>query len=340
MPGEFRKTEVFENHIVITYTVDDSHEGWRADQYLKDLYWRKSRNQLQKAIDAGLITMPNKRLKASTNLLRGDTISVITPKRGEEPEVNPDFKVLYEDEHLMVIDKPGNLPVHPAGRYLFGNLLTILRNQRPDWIAEDRNFYLIHRLDRETSGVLILGKQKPVAKNLTDQFFDRTTEKRYFAIVDGHPEADAFTVDADIGPAGSEIRLKMAAYPAGTGASLPESGIQHALTHFKVLQRTRRYSLVECKLETGRQHQIRVHLHHAGFPVLGDKLYGVNEAAFLEFMNNNREMTESLREQFKIERHALHSRSLKFFHQPLNKWMQIESPLPQDMQEVLDADRT
>ncbi|MBI3541749.1 MAG: RluA family pseudouridine synthase [Deltaproteobacteria bacterium] len=338
MPGQLRRRELIDGTFVVTHTIDDSHDGWRADNYLRAVYKHFSRNKLQNLIDEGRIQMPSKRLKASTTLRPGDEIKVLT-EQTEEPPVDLNFGTLYEDDHVLVIDKPGNLPVHPAGKFLFNTLLMRLRQTR------GRNYHLIHRLDRETSGVLLLAKDPETAGQLVKQFRERRTEKRYWAVCEGHPLEDAFTVDADIGSAiNSEIRLKMQAFPKGTSE-------MDALTHFKTLARAPRgVSLIDCKLETGRQHQIRVHLAYKGHPVVGDKLYGAGDQAFLDHIHRAQWVKKKLIEkgiwaetpdedEVSAEtggsRQALHSRYLKFWYERRDCWLEVESPLPKDMEALL-----
>lgn len=340
MPGEFRKREVIGDKFVVTYTIDDSHDGFRADAFLKSLYTRQSRAQLQKAIDEGRVSSltPTRRLKASTTLRAGDQIQVFTPKHDGEPIVDTRYKILFEDEHLIVVDKPGNLPVHPAGRFLFNTLVMAMRNDRPECVApdEERDFYLIHRLDRETSGVIVLAKRRPIAKALIEQFFERQTEKHYWAVAQGEILDDEFEVVNDIGPAqGSEVRLKMQTFPQGTYLTKPDSGIQSAHTIFTVKKRANGKTLLSCELKTGRQHQIRVHLAHVGHPVVGDKLYGGREDLFLKYVESGSVMNDEMLDTLEIERHALHSRSLKFQHPVSGEWMEIESELPADMAELI-----
>ena len=330
MPGEYRKTELINGVVVTTHVVDDSHDGWRADNYLRTQYKYFSRNRLQNLIDDGRIVMPNKRLKAATTLHSGDLIRVITEETSE-PCVDAKYKIIYEDAYLIVIDKPGNLPVHPAGKFLFNTLLMALRKDRVEWLTKGHDFFLIHRLDRETSGVILLAKTREMAGMLVKEFRERRTDKRYWAVTSGHCKEESFSVDADIGSAkNSPIRLKMAAFPKGQGELA-------SLTHFKVLRRGNGVDLVDCKLMTGRQHQIRVNLAYAGVPIVGDKLYGKHAEDGEIFLNHiyGQDLSGEQRCQLVLERHALHSRYLKFFHSPLNKWVEVESPLPKDMEHLL-----
>ncbi len=340
MPGEFRKRELLDNQVIVTYCIDDSHEGTRADQFLKKQYRSKSRNEIQKAIDEGRITIKGKRLKSSTTLHPGDEIKVITPRDAHEPVVDVKYSILYEDDFFIVVDKPGNLPVHPAGRFVFNTLVMALRRERADWVTphlkgeeEERDFFLIHRLDRETSGAIILAKTKPMARFMINEFFDRKTKKKYFAIARGTIPENQFTVDADIGPARGEVRLQMLTYPKDTSHS--DTEIQNACTHFQVLERKNNFTLLDCELLTGRQHQIRVHLRHHGYPVVGDKLYGGREDLFLRYIEDG-VFTDEMKQILGLERHALHSRFLSFYHPILRREISVESPLPLDMQALLN----
>lgn len=338
MPGEYRTRELIDDLLVVTHHIDDSHDGWRADAFLKTQYKHFSRNQLHGLIEQGRIRIvrasiglaEEASIKPSSPVRMGDKIKVSTQRRfQDEPKVDMNYSILFEDDDVLVINKTGNLPVHPAGKFLFNTLLMQLRKERPEWKGEGRDFYLIHRLDRETSGVLLMAKTHVMAGELVKQFRERKTEKRYYAVVLGHCKDETFTVDADLGSApNSHIRLKMAAFPKGTGE-------MDALTHFQVIKRGKSVDLVDCKLETGRQHQIRVHLSYAGNPVVGDKLYGHDDNIFLDHINR-RPLSDETRFQLRIERQALHSRYLKFFHKPLGKWMEVEAPLPKDMAALLE----
>ena len=342
MPGEFRTRELKDDLLIVTHTIDDSHDGWRADSFLKLQYKHFSRNQLHGLIDEGRILIVRSSighaddvespLKASTTVRMGDKVRVLTKRAFmDEPAVDFKYKILFEDDTILAIDKPANLPVHPAGKFLFNTLLMQLRRERADWLAKGHDFFLIHRLDRETSGVILLAKTSAAAGLLVKQFRERQTEKRYFAIAAGHCPEMKFTVDADMGSdRNSLIRLKMAAFPKGQGEL-------DALTHFEVVKRGENADLIDCKLETGRQHQIRVHLAYVGHPVVGDKLYGTqdfDEQIFLDHINR-RPLSEETWGKLKIDRHALHSRYLRFYHDTQGKWIELESPLPPDMERLL-----
>lgn len=333
MPGEYRKRELIDDVLVVTHVVDNQHDGWRVDNYLRKLYKHYSRARIQRFIEEGRIAMHGKKLKPSTTIRPGDRVHLSTKMSpAQEPEVNLQYKVLFEDEHLLVVDKPGNLPVHPAGRFFFNTLLMALRQDRQDWTATGNDFYLVHRLDRETSGVIVLGKTSEAASKLWHQFSKRNTEKRYYAVVHGHCTEKTFSVEADLGSdKSSAIRLKMAAFPKGQGE-------MEALTHFEVLLASENFTLLDCKLETGRQHQIRVHIAHAGHPIVGDKLYGGDETIFLDHIGT-KAIDPMRRQTLLLDRHALHSRYLRFYHDLAGRWIEVESSLPSDIQKLLDSDR-
>lgn len=281
---------------LVTHTVGSRSAGIRLDRFLMERYRRRSREQIKRAIESGAVTIQRAgvphlslgRIKASSALYPGDVVAVLSVRK-PEPEVNFDYKILYEDEHIAVIDKPPNLPVHPAGRYFFHTLLVHLKTQgfKQDLEAE-RRFFLVHRIDKETSGVLLLAKTKEACNHLTAQFRNRQTEKYYLAIVRGVPDRAEFEIDAPIGkPRGARVGLKMYALPESEGG-LP------SLTRFKIVESRGSFTLLACYPKTGRQHQIRAHADIAGYPLVGDKVYGLTEEEVLALLEGHREMREDL----------------------------------------------
>jgi RluA family pseudouridine synthase len=334
MPGFFRKREWTESHYLITYIVDDSNKGLRLDLYLKKHYTNRSRNWIHHLIHSSLVLVNDKPSKPSYKLKPGEIIKIFIEKNTKEPEINREYKIVFEDKDIMVINKPGNLPVHPAGSYLFNTLISLLKleNQAPN-----QDYYLIHRLDRETSGLIVLGKNSKSANLLIQQFLKRTPIKRYYAIVQGRVQEDEFSIDADIGPAlNSKIRLKMQAYPKGTYLTNTIEGVMPALTHFKVLKRMHSTTLLDCKLETGRQHQIRVHLAYKGYPVLGDKLYNGDDSIFLSFLE--KKLTEEeVTQILGFHRHALHAYYLSFEHPRTREKLKFEIDLSDDLKQLISS---
>lgn len=331
---------VSDSHYLVTYEV--RQYGVRLDKFLKEHYRKRSREQLKKVIESGAITIQRMqsphltvgKLKPSLELIPGDEVFVMTERR-EEPAVCFDYTINYEDEVLFIINKPANLPVHPAGRYFFNTLLTHLKTQgHKTPLKADVQWYLAHRIDKETSGVLCLCKDKDASISLAAQFADRTTEKTYLAIARGHTPPE-FTVDLAMKRSDSSmIALKMMIAPESAGGMT-------AKTHFKRLGTYSHpihgpFSLVECHPKTGRQHQIRLHLDTAGFPIVGDKLYGMPEEEAVRFYERLR-LTPEAEAKLILPRHALHAAEIKFKHPVSKKEMHFKSPLPPDLQKFLDG---
>lgn len=336
--GEYRTRELFDDRFIITHTVDPSHAGLRADHFLKRCLRSKSRAFIQKAIERGSIALKPRavgespQFKPSTILRLGDEITITLLRDRTEPEVDFGYNVIFEDEFIMVIDKPGNLPVHPAGRFFFNTLLTRLRHDRAEDLKqiEDHDFFLPHRIDRETSGLMVIAKKSSIARMMVAKFFDHEVEKRYFAIVNGRVKEDTFTVRAHItNDMQSNVRLKMTTCPDHEGA--------HAVTHFKKIRHGKRFDLLDVRMETGRQHQIRVHLSSVGLPLVGDKLYGGHDKLFLDYLYDER-FSEMMQKILISPRHALHACYLAFQHPITKKMMTFESPLPPDLEALLQKD--
>ncbi|MGK5083382.1 RluA family pseudouridine synthase [Bdellovibrionota bacterium FG-1] len=322
---------------VVTHTVDRNQTGIRLDSFLKERYRRRSRETLKRAIDAGSIAVERNqgphvsvgRLKPSTQLIGGDEVLVVS-ERKPEPEVDFNYRILYEDDVLFIICKPANLPVHPAGRYFFNTLLVHLRTQgHLTPLKAEREYFLAHRIDKETSGVLVLTKDRAACAHITRQFADRMTQKRYLAITHGiAPES--FTVDQAMKRSTvSKVELKMMISPEAEGG-------QTAFTQFKRLSIHGQFSLVECLPKTGRQHQIRLHLESAGHPIVGDKLYGIDEDEAFRFFERQFISAEA-QAKLLLPRHALHAAAIEFEHPLTGIRMEFSAPLPEDLQAFLDG---
>ncbi len=333
---------------LVTHSVGPNQHGIRLDSFLKERYTKRSREQVKRAIDSGAVTIKREqgphlsvgRTKPSFNLVPGDEVLVLTERR-PEPEVSFDYQILYQDQYLFVINKPANLPVHPAGRYFFNTLLVHLKtNGHQDPLRLERDYFLAHRIDKETSGVLVLAKDKESCANITQQFAERTTQKRYLAIVRGICPAQ-FTVDAALKRAtNSLIEIKMALVPEGNGG-LP------AMTEFRRLKcfedsrftpGPEKYSLVECFPKTGRQHQIRIHLESVGHPIVGDKLYGLPETEAVRYYERQH-LSPEAEARLILKRHALHASSIQFAHPETDKRMVFTAPLPDELEKFLGGMR-
>ncbi len=330
--------ELTENRYLITHEVGPNRlgpRGTRLDHFLKEHYQHRSREKLKKDIDSGTVKLvrsskayaPVGRLKPSLQLMPGDEIQILTLRRPERP-VCFDYKILFEDEDVFVIEKPANLPVHPSGKYFFNTLLIHLRTEGfKNPLRMNREYFLVHRIDKETSGILVLAKNKETCAHLMNQFAVRSTEKYYFAIVYGITPEHFMVNRPLMRSPDSMIRLKMKV------ASENEKGLT-AETVFKRLENSSQFSLLECRPKTGRQHQIRVHLESAGFPIVGDKLYGIPEAEALRFYDRSI-LTAEAQAKLLLPRHALHSAEIQLTHPKTGKKMVFHSKLPNDLREFI-----
>ena len=326
---------------LVTWTVEPGEAGTRLDLFLKEKYRRLSREYLQRAVKDGSVTLNHKPSKPSQLLKVRDKVYVMSTNSGAEPPVNLNYKVVFEDEQILVIEKPGNLPVHPTGRYFFHTLLTQLRVENGNEVDQEKEFYLVHRIDRETSGLLVVAKNPEAAADLTLQWEKKGVEKAYLAIVKGRVEQDSFVVDAPLGSCPhSQIKLKMGVVEMGANGEplyLPKSEILPSRTAVEVVERVGNYTVVRCIPHTGRQHQIRVHLHHVGHPIVGDKLYGPGDDFFLRTMKET--MNVEVESGIELSRHALHAHKLAFRNPTTGEMMEFTSPLPAELDEFLQKVR-
>jgi 23S rRNA pseudouridine1911/1915/1917 synthase len=329
--------ELSENSYLVTHEVGPNQAGIRLDAFLKERYRRRSREQIKKAIESGAITVERTqgphltvgKLKPGSQLIPGDVVMVLS-ERKPEPEVDFNYRILHEDETLFIIDKPANLPVHPAGGYFFNTLLVHLRTEgHRNPLRAGREYFLIHRIDKETSGILVLAKDREVCTHLTRQFAERLTEKRYLAVVHGIPPEE-FEVDAPMRKSTTSlVGLKMEVAPKDAADGYP------AYTRFKRLEVCGSYSLVECFPKTGRQHQIRVHLDQVGHPIVGDKLYGRPDEDSARIYDR-KYLPRELEARLLLPRHALHAAGIRFTHPITGIKVEFSSGLPADLREFLD----
>lgn len=311
----------------LRYLVLPEEGGQRLDRLLaRVLFWR-SRASVQRLIDQGAVRVEGRPpARSGLKVRAGDLVTILLPPRPPLPAqaaAPGTLRVLFEDQWLIALDKPAGMAVHPAGRHLEGTLVGLLHQafRRSD-PAEDIVPRLCHRLDRETSGVILATKQETARHLLGRQFEERTIGKTYLAVVEGTPDPPAGIVDWPLAPdPGSRIRLKMVARRDGRGVP--------ALTRYKVARSSGGRALLEVTLGTGRQHQIRAHLSALGHPVVGDKIYGPDEAFFLEALAGR--LTEEASRRLVLPRHALHAWKLRFRHPATNQEMELQAPLPDDM---------
>ncbi|MCK5742554.1 MAG: RluA family pseudouridine synthase [Chlorobi bacterium] len=305
----------------ISSEIDESGQDIRIDVWLSKRFTYRSRHQWQAIIKDKNILINDKACSASTKLKTGDKVTFIPNK--EEPEVNTNFEVVFEDDYLLGINKPGRLPCHPAGPY-FKNTLWHLLSQKYE------NIHLVNRIDRETSGVVIIAKDGKTA----GQCVSKIMLKRYTVIVYGEfPDelmAEGFLYEnKTISPKNMKKVRKKRYF----SEKPPDCECETAKTMFKKLSFTNGLSVLEANLFTGRLHQIRATLCSLGFPVVGDKLYGPDEAIFIRFINDA--MTEEDHKKLLISRQALHSTQIILEHPITGKEVEINASLPPDMQNLV-----
>jgi len=322
--------------IEVPLEVESNLDGYRLDRFLKARIVRLSRERIQAIIARGQVRSACGRVitRASARVRVGQRLILLRPAPSE-PDVVLDYREVYRDEALLVLDKPAGLPVHPSARYHRHTLTALMRER----LGAGHGWEMAHRLDRETSGVMVFGRRRErpgrgaVASGgvLKRAFQERSVEKTYLAIVRGHI-TEPCLIDRPIGRAlGSAIQVKMAVLPEARGG-LP------ARTEVQPLRCVERLgeplSLLRCRPLTGRQHQIRVHLASCGAPVLGDKLYGVDDAAFLAVMENGRPIAE-LEAQVGFWRHALHAARIVLPHPGTGAQVVFEAPWPEELEALV-----
>lgn len=321
--------ELYEHHRI---KCDPGQQLLRIDKFLMDRIANVSRNRIQTAAHNGNILVNGKAVKPNYRVKPGDDISIVLPYPVREIELIAEdipLDIVYEDDYLILLNKPAGLVVHPGVGNFTGTLVNALlfhfgKLPHPKG-GEPVRPGLVHRLDKLTTGLMVIAKTEDALTNLARQFYDRTIERRYVALVWGDLEEDG-TITGNLGRSPKDRKV-MTVFPEGDHG-------KHAVTHYKVLERFGYVTLIECKLETGRTHQIRVHMKHIGHPLFNDQDYGGNRilkgtsfAKYKQFVENCFDL---------CPRQALHARSLAFTHPHTRKWFSFESELPSDMQAVIE----
>ncbi|MBP6874934.1 MAG: RluA family pseudouridine synthase [Candidatus Eisenbacteria bacterium] len=302
--------------------VDPLRAGVRLDLFLARRFTYRSRTQWGRIIREGRVTVNHGRVRPSRVLRAGDSIEYV-PLSRPEPPIDREIAILHADADLVAVAKSGNLPLHPSGRYFRHTLLHLLQSERPEW----ERLRVIHRLDRETSGVVVFGLSRAAAARVARQFHDRKVEKRYLALVWGEPAEERFTIDLPLGRARESLIRK--------AVGVREDGIP-ARTEVRLLHRGDGWAWVEARPLTGRLHQIRVHLKAAGLPIMGDKVYGPSERLFLKFVAGEA-FTASEQAALGMERQALHAYRLRIAHPRTGEACVFTAPLPRDLCAALAA---
>lgn len=323
--------DLYEHHRI---QVDKYQSLLRIDKFLMNRLQNVSRNRIQQAMEAASVLVNGKPVKSSYKVKPADIITVVLAHPPREIELYPDpipLEILYEDDELFVINKQAGLVVHPAYGHYRGTLVNgLVHRMYPDLdgkpIESDSvRPGLVHRIDKDTSGIIVVAKTEHALTHLAKQFYDRSIQRLYHALVWGDFEPQEGTIDVHIGRSPVDRKV-MVAYPDGSHG-------KHAVTHYKLLESLGYVSLIQCKLETGRTHQIRAHMKHIGHPLFSDETYGGRRIVKGTVFSRYRQFVENCFEI--MPRQALHARSLGFRHPADGRNMYFEVDPPDDFQQVV-----
>ena len=316
------------------FKIDKGQEPLRIDKFLMRRIEGATRNKLQQAINAGLVLVNGKEVRPNYKVRGMDEIIIYSDMSPEDTDVVPEqmpLNITYEDDDIMIINKPAGMVVHPGSGNYSGTLLNgiawYLQQNYPS-ISEETlpRFGLVHRIDKNTSGLLVLAKSEIAMRQLAKQFFDHTVKRQYLALVWGDMQDDKGTIIAHVGRH-QRFRKLFEAYPEGDHG-------KEAITHYKVIERFGYVTLVECVLETGRTHQIRVHMKYIGHPLFNDDFYGGDKIVKGTVYTKYKQFVDNC---FAIcPRQALHARTLGFIHPTTGKEIFFEAELPEDIKTVIE----
>ena len=324
---ELDNEELYEHY---RFTASDGQVPLRVDKFLMNFIENATRNKIQQAAKAGNILVNETAVKSNYKVKPHDVVRVVLAHPPHENLLVAEdipLDIVYEDEEVIVVNKSAGMVVHQGHGNYSGTLVNGLihhienlptnSNERPG---------LVHRIDKDTSGLLVVAKTEFSMAHLSKQFFDRTTERLYYALVWGNIEEDAGTIEGHIGRS-FKNRLQMDVFPDGKYG-------KPAITHFKVIERLTYVTLVQCKLETGRTHQIRAHFKHIGHTLFNDERYGGDQILKGTTFTKYKQFVENC---FKVlPRQALHAKTLGFTHPTTGKFMQFDSPIPEDIKACLE----
>lgn len=297
----------------VEFIIDSDNVGKRVDVFLSESLESFSRSQVKKLIETENITCNNKVIKSNYKMKENDVLNIIIPEP-RELELTPEnipLDIIYEDDDIIVVNKKKGMVVHPAAGNYSGTLVNALlyRCKNLSSINGVIRPGIVHRIDKDTSGVLVVAKNDNAHRSLSEQIKEHSVKRCYIALTEGVIKVDEGTVNAPIGRHPVE-RKKM---------TVTEKNSRHAITHFKVIERFERYTLIEARLETGRTHQIRVHMAHLGYPLVGDVVYGFKK------------------QKFNLGGQALHAKTLGFLHPRTGEYVEFSSEIPDDFKKVLKA---
>jgi 23S rRNA pseudouridine1911/1915/1917 synthase len=320
--------ELYEHH---RFIVDKGQEPLRIDKYLTHKIRNASRSRIQAALQSGNIMVNDKPVKPNFKVKPLETIQVLMPEPPRDTEIYPEnipLDIVYEDKYLLVVNKPAGMVVHPGHNNYTGTLVHALAyhfQNLPSLQGEGRPG-LVHRIDKDTSGLLVIGKDEFTLSALAKQFFEHTSEREYLALVWGNIEKEKGTVTGNLARSLKDRRIVQVYDDATIG--------KHAITHYEVVERFHYTTLVKCVLETGRTHQIRVHMQHIKHPLFADESYGGKEVLVGPQFTKYKQFIENC---FKIcNRQVLHAQTLGFEHPITKERMNFEAKLPEDIESLLE----
>jgi 23S rRNA pseudouridine1911/1915/1917 synthase len=326
---EDQEDELFEHHRIVA---DGGQALLRIDKFLMDRLPNVTRTKIQDGIHLGFIRVNDTVIKPNYKIHPRDVVTVSFPQPPRDTEVKPEniaLNIVFEDDYLLVVNKPAGMVVHPAFQNWTGTLVNALAyhfQNLPQMPGNDGRPGLVHRIDKDTSGLLVVAKTEDVLTGLAKQFFDHTIIRSYTALVWGIPEPPEGTINIHVGRSLKDRRVTTA-FPEGDFG-------RHAITHYRLLQDLRYVALVECRLETGRTHQIRAHMKHLGHPLFNDAMYGGDQIVKGTIFSKYRQFVDNC---FKIiPRQALHAKTLGFVHPKTKEKMLFDSELPDDLRNVIE----
>ncbi len=325
--------DLYEHHHI---KVDAGQDLLRIDKFLMDRLSNVTRNKVQAGIKEGFVKVNGSDVKPNYKVHPLDEISVMLPEPPRDEELVPEnipLDIVFEDEHLLIVNKPAGMVVHPAYQNWSGTLVNALAfhfKNLPEMKGNDGRPGLVHRIDKDTSGLLVIAKTEKAMTGLAKQFFDHSIERTYYALVWGVPEDEKGTINVNVGRSLKDRRITMA-FPDGDFG-------RHAITHYELLEDLRYVSLVKCNLETGRTHQIRAHMRYVGHPLFNDATYGGSEIVKGTVFTKYKQFVQNC---FKmLPRQALHAKTLGFIHPITKKEVFVDSELPDDFSSVLEKWKT
>ncbi len=321
--------ELYEHHRIV---VDPNQELLRIDKFLMDRLPNVTRNRLQEAIKSGFVKVNDQNVKPNHRIHPADVITIALPEPPRDTEVVPEnipLDIVFEDDHVLVVNKAAGMVVHPAYQNWSGTLVNALTwhfQNLPTMPNNDGRPGLVHRIDKDTSGLLVIAKTEKAMTHLAKQFFNHSIKRTYYALAWGEPDPEKGAIDVNLGRSLKDRRIT-APFPDGDYG-------RTAITHYEIIKPLRYVSLVKCNLETGRTHQIRAHMKYIGHPLFNDATYdgnrihkGTTFTKYKQFVDNCFKL---------LPRQALHAKSLGFVHPATGKEVHFECDLPEDMSTVID----